>query len=395
VEALQPGWLSSHSGVEFYGSVADYLVALGDVEGTRYCERRALDLHRRVGYQEAIDMMTARIEACIGDPTRAIELLDAVEVGSCAQPNTRWVRQLERALALSRLGDAEAARVALDEAMAATRAMGVADLPIRFEAALLERIAATGDDDRVHLGAPDLVDDRVVIEVLGGFVVRRGSHDATPPDGHPSTLVKLVALQRTITVDALIDTLWPDADAATGRARLRNTMNRLRSRSGDVVERVGQTLVLGAHVVTDLDRFEAAAARAFAAPEMQRVGLARQAVSGYNGQLLPGDLYEDWAAAPRERLTRRFVALVDLIAAGAEAEGGLDDAARWLDIGIDADPLDEHRYARLAAVLAAQGRGAAARQVAERAECVFSEMGIDVGPTLRSLLDQHPSPARV
>lgn len=394
VEDLQPGWLSSHSGVEFYGSVADYLVALGDVAGTRYCEERALDLHRRLGYREAIDMMSARIEAHIGDPHRAIELLDAAERGSCAQPNTRWVRQLERALALRRLGDDDGAHRALDAAMASTRAMGVADLPVRFEAALLERIVEPGSGDGALARPGELVDDRVVMHLLGEFTVQRGALDVTPPDGRPSTLVKLVALHRTIMVDVVIDTLWPDADPTIGRARLRNTMNRLRSRSGDIVERVGQTLVLGARVVTDLELFDATAADAFAAPAEQRVGLARRALSGYAGPLLPGDLYADWAAAPRERLARRFVALVDIVADDATAQNNLDEAARLLDAGISADPLDEHRYARLAAVLEAQNRRSAARQVAQRAEQVFAEMGLEVGPALRRLLDPAPAPTR-
>jgi DNA-binding SARP family transcriptional activator len=221
--------------------------------------------------------------------------------------------------------------------------------------------------------------------MLGTFAVRSGQRDLTPASGHPSTLLKLLALRGTMTVDAAIDALWPDADIDTGRARLRNTMNRLRGKAGACIERRGESLELAEGVRCDIDAFERAAAEALAGDPSMRIGLARQAISLYTGELLPGDAFEDWAAAPRERMLRRYVALIDLVANAAGQEGNYDEAARLLDLGVTADPLDERRYVRLGQVLLTQGRVAAARQVAERGVAVLDELGLPPGPELSRL----------
>ena len=382
VEALQPGWLSSHSGIEFYGSIADHMVTLDDIEGTRYCETKARELHERWHYQGAIDMMMARIEAHIGDPRAALALLERADASLGAQPNTRWVRRLESALACLRLGDLDRARAFVDDAMQIAQSMGVPDLPARFERPLLDRLAALNADDST---ATTTTDERFVITLLGTFSVRHGHRDLTPPAGHPSTLVKVLALRRRLTVDAVIDVLWPETDLDTGRARLRNTMNRLRSRSGAIVERQDDSIMLAPASITDVEAFEAAAAEALVADGARRVGLARKAISLYADELLPGDVFDDWTAAPRERLMRRFLALVDLVAEAAAAEGSLDEAARLLDIGIASDPLDEQRYVRLGHLLKNQGRTAASRQVSQRGIAVFTDLGLEPSQELLQL----------
>ena len=382
VEALQPGWLSSHSGIEFYGSIADHMVTLDDIEGTRYCETKARELHEQWPYQGAIDMMMARIEAHIGDPQAALALLERADASLGAQPNTRWVRRLESALACLRLGDLDRARAFVDDAMQMAQSMGVPDLPARFERPLLDRLAAL---NAVASTPTTTTDERFVITLLGTFSVRHGHRDLTPPAGHPSTLVKVLALRRRLTVDAVIDVLWPDTDLDTGRARLRNTMNRLRSRSGAIIERQDDSLMLAPASITDVEAFEAAAAEALVADGARRVGLARKAISLYADELLPGDVFDDWTAAPRERLMRRFLALIDLVAEAAEAEGSLDEAARLLDIGIASDPLDEQRYVRLGYLLRNQGRTGASRQVSQRGIAVFTDLGLEPSRELLQL----------
>ena len=134
------------------------------------------------------------------------------------------------------------------------------------------------------VSAADLTATR--LQILGGFRLVVGGEDRTPQPGHPTTLVKVLALRSTVTVDGAIDLLWPDADLAVGRTRLRNTLHRLKDRSGSIVVRDGETLRLAAGVAVDA---------------------GAHALALYTGDLLPGDLYEDWAAVPRERLQRRFV----------------------------------------------------------------------------------------
>jgi DNA-binding SARP family transcriptional activator len=383
VESLRPGWLNGYQGIEFYGSFCDFFVSLGDTESARACERKARALHETYPYAEAIDMMSARIESIIGDPAVAIAMFDRLDDSIGAQPSTRWVRRLEAAVACRRLGDHARSQALIADAFAITHEMGVADLPYRFEGRLLEMLdIGAGEAGTAAEAGPT---DRYTVTMLGGFAVRRGNTDVTPPAGHPSTLVKLLVLRKHLTVDAVIDQLWPEADVDTGRARLRNTMNRLRTRSGAIVERRDDSIVLADGVVSDVDTFERAAAEALAAPDAQRIGSARQAIALHAGQLLPGDMFDDWAAGPRERLMRRYLALLDLVAAAAEADGALDEAARLLDMAIAADPLDEQRYVHLGRLLRRQGRRSAARQVAERGVAMLAELGVEASSDLVEL----------
>ena len=94
---------------------------------------------------------------------------------------------------------------------------------------------------------------------------------------------------------------------------------------------------------------------------------------------------EGTAAGPRERMLRRYLSLIDMVAEAAEREGNHDEAARLLDLGIAADALDERRYVRLADLLMTQGRANAARQVAERGLAVFGELGLPPGAELLRL----------
>jgi len=383
VERLRPGWLDQANGVEFWGSLADQFIALGDTESLQHCRTKAEELGARVGYPQAVAMMTARIDALSGDEaaTRAaLVTLAELDRSVGAAVNTRWVRRLEAAVASLRLGELDAARSYAAASIALCEEMGLPDLARRFELPLVQQLAPVWPAEQ-----GDTVPDATTITMLGTFAVRTGHHDVTPPAGHPSTLLKLLVLRKTMTTDAVIDALWPDADIDTGRSRLRNTMNRLRTRSGALIERRGETLELVSTARADTDVFERAAADAIAADPSMRIGLGRQAIALYTGELLPGDTFEDWAAAPRERMLRRYLSLIDMVAEAAQADGNHDEAARLLDLGIAADALDERRYIRLADLLLSQGRANAARQVAERGLAVFAELGLPPGTELLRL----------
>jgi DNA-binding SARP family transcriptional activator len=218
--------------------------------------------------------------------------------------------------------------------------------------------------------------------------VTDGARDVTPPPGRPSLLVKLVAARTTMTNDEVIDILWPDADLAAGRARLRNLLNRLRTNCRDVVTRRGQSLVLAAGVEVDASRFEALAAAAMSARPAERVGLSRHALSLYPGELLPGDRYEDWVIAIRERLRRRYLALADLVADDAIERGDLDDAIHLLDAAIAAEPMDESRYVKAASALIRQGRRGTARDLVDRAVRLADDLGLRLGVELLGLRDE-------
>lgn len=97
--------------------------------------------------------------------------------------------------------------------------------------------------------------------------------------------------------EALIDQIWPDADLAAGRNRLRNALSVLRSALSEAgceqilqVDRDSVRLVPGT-LVCDVQRFEEAVAR-------QQWLEARHT---YAGELMPGH-FEEWVDEERQRL---------------------------------------------------------------------------------------------
>lgn len=382
-----PGrWLGEYAGGEFLAIAADMLAALGpDTGWQEYVERFLARADGPIMEDKTVSI-TSRVSAMYGDPEEAERLLAGRDSSAYAVERDRWARRLLRALAALRRGDEELARRLVREAITEVEAMGVADLPARHEGLLVSRLSAVWPAPPDGVAGPALAPVR--LSLLGGFVARRGADDVTPAPGHPATLVKVLALRGPLTTDQAIDLLWPNADAATGRSRLRNLLNRIRAQTGDVVERKGESLVLSPTVVVDVTQFESSAAAALAADEVSRPGLARLALGAYHGELLPGDAYEEWAAAPRERLRRRFLALVDIATTASLKAGELDEAVRLLDAAIEVEPFGEERYVKAAGALLVQGRRATARDLVGRGVAALAELGVEPGPALATLAEQ-------
>ena len=373
VERQRGDWLSGGQEAEFLGSSAELLTLVGDLVGYDHYVERAQRIAEEIDYPEVVTTPRAFHAAEHGDPADGLRLLDELETMPGVAPGNAARRLLLRSVALLRSGREEDARATLGEALRAASAMGVPDLLHRHhprQVALLAGLLAEA--------GPREVGSR--LQLLGGFALVTAEGERTPQPGHPATLVKVLALGATLTTDAALDLLWPDADPSTGRARLRNTLNRLKERSGALVVRRGDTLRIDDQVTVDAEGFERAAAAALAAPPDKRVGRARHALALYTGELLPGDVYADWAAVPRARLQRLHVSLLDLVAEDAFARGELDEAARLLDLGIAAEPLDDARPLRLCRLLAQQGRAGTAREVAGRALAALEELGVEPDP---------------
>lgn len=375
VERNRGAWLTGGQEAEYLGSSAEHLTLVGDLVGYHRYVEQAEVLAKEIGYPEVMTTPRAFFEAEHGDPVVGLELLDELETMPGVAPGGAARRLLVRAVALRRAGDPDGAREALTRALRACADMSVPDLLHRQHPHQLALVA-----DLLGEAAPSPAEPR--LQMLGGFTLTVGESDRTPAPGHSATLVKVLALAGPTTTEAAIDLLWPGLDPGTGRARLRNLLNRLKERSGHVVHRQGDVLRLDPLVHVDADGFATAASAALAAPSQERVGRARHALALYKGDLLPGDVYDDWAAGARARLQRRFVALADLVAEDCVERGDLDEAASLFDLGIAAEPLDEQRPLRLCRLLAAQGRTGAARQVAGRTVAALRDLGVEPDPEL-------------
>jgi predicted ATPase/DNA-binding SARP family transcriptional activator len=232
------------------------------------------------------------------------------------------------------------------------------------------------------------------VRTLGAFAVWRGTVPMAvpiPAQGKAAALFKclLGAPDHRLHAEALTDLLWPDAAAADGAGKLRQTMYHLRRALGtdhtgaDYVQRHGDLLVLvpapGARPPADwLDvaAFEQAAARALA-----ETGAAacRAALALYGGEYLPEDRYEDWAATRREELRQQHLAVLLHLAEIREREGGLGEAARCLRAILAIDPFHESAARGLMRIHAATGRYAeAARTYRLVSEALQQELALPV-----------------
>jgi DNA-binding SARP family transcriptional activator len=365
-----PGpWLDQYAGHEFLVDAALMMTMIDDSCGLgHYLERAKSHMHAN---DDLLALLNARTEAIDGDPLRALTLLADLEGTAYADPGLAWQRALVSAVAELRSGNRERAEELVGQALRATDLLGLTDLAERFEGRLVRMLAPVWPR---HAGRE--AKSIVHLTMFGGFSVRRGSEDCTPAAGHGATMIKLLALRGELTAERIIDALWPVADLATGRQRLRNLLNRVRSQSGDIIVRRGDSLSLHPEVVVDVTEFEKAAAEVFATDGPRRAGVARLVLGTCSGELLPSDTYEDWAAGPRERLKRRFLSLVDIVIDDSFERADLDDAVRWLDVAIAVEPLEESRYVRACEALLVQGRRATARQVAGRARAMLEDLGV-------------------
>ncbi len=169
-------------------------------------------------------------------------------------------------------------------------------------------------------------------------------------------LLKYVALNARAHAEQVIEVLWPEVGRAAGRNRLRTVLSRLRVSAGNVVEREGETLVLNEAVQLDLNEFltEARRAQALAHNDLTlATAVARGAMARYQGDVLPDDLYEDWAERPRQNARQVMLDLLDMCATEAARRGDLDTLRRVVERTIEFAPYDDFRYMRAASALLA------------------------------------------
>jgi DNA-binding SARP family transcriptional activator len=379
------GWFDRLAGIDFLAHAADIRMILGDRDGARVMLERAEGRAKGTERADQPKLARARFEAMYGDPAQALALVDALADNPTVFRRDRWLRLLLRAVCLARLGQAQEAAALVHESRRAAEDIGDPDRPDRREPELLALALPSA--------IPTTTPASTIVVLLGRFAVERDGVDVSPAAGRPATLVKLVALRGHLTADEAIDLLWPETDLATGRARLRNVLSRIRATCGPLLDRDDDSIALADTVEVDAQRFEKEIEKVSSAPPPERAGQARRALARYTGELLPADLFADWAAAPRERIRRKYLGLVDVIADAAMADGDLDEACRLLETAITTGPLEEERYVRLARALLAQGRPRRAQRVLDQARAVATDLGVEPGAQLRQLAREldHPT----
>lgn len=375
VERHPGDWFEHPTGAEFFADAALALARVGEACLAAAYAERARERASVLGHPEIAWIATGAVEARFGDPLAALDVLGRFAASPQQAPRDEWRTLLFQAFAASRCGDGRVASFSA-QAYAAAEALGHPDLPARHEPDIAAALGASPGPAAFE------------VTLLGGFAVSASGRAVAPPPGRGATLVKLLALSRgPVSGEEAVEVLWPGSDGPTGRRRLRNLLNRVRAACGDLVARDGEALVLDASAEVDARAFEGLAAGVRSAAAGEQAGLARAALARYAGDLLPGDRYEAWASAPRERLRRRYLDLLDLLSDDAVERGDLDEAIRLLDQAQIAEPLDESRYVRAAELLLFQGRRGSAAVLVERALALRERLGLPETPTLNRLRD--------
>jgi predicted ATPase/DNA-binding SARP family transcriptional activator len=217
----------------------------------------------------------------------------------------------------------------------------------------------------------------VEVKLLGGFAV---VVDGDRVDGpwrlrKAKTLVKLLAVapEHRIHRDVVIDQLWPDADPDSGANNLHQALHAARRVLGnDRIVLRDEMVVLGpgGDVAVDVDVFLAAAAAVDGTPSSLAGALTR-----WTGDLLPEDLYEDWATPPREQLANRRAGLVVKLAAALLEQGETGEAAVALEPLAVERPDDEEVHRAWLQALFAGGRRSDAAQAFDRLCQALEEYG--------------------
>jgi DNA-binding SARP family transcriptional activator/energy-coupling factor transporter ATP-binding protein EcfA2 len=241
------------------------------------------------------------------------------------------------------------------------------------------------------------------VRVLGSLRVRNGSGTAVTLGAKERLILALLVarLGQVVTVDELIDTLWPQDPPRTARRTLQAYMARIRGelgrgaddgRSSGVItsDAPGYRLALDPLTV-DAEQFVRLAGLGSAALVEGRAGAALEALNEalalWRGPAYAG--FEDAAFARGEarRLEElRRTAQEDRFRARLAAGTSPAAVAADLEAHVAAEPLRESGWALLATAYAAVGDQAAALGAIVRARTILAEeLGVDLGPELRAL----------
>jgi DNA-binding SARP family transcriptional activator/alpha-beta hydrolase superfamily lysophospholipase len=206
-------------------------------------------------------------------------------------------------------------------------------------------------------------------------------------------LVYLAEARGPVSRETLAALLWPEMPADAARARLRRTLNRIRTAFGEDVLQTDRTSiqwVSGLSVHVDAHEFELGCDR-------RRFG---EVVHLYRGDFLAGFSIagcaelEEWAFFRREALRGRLVQALEHLVQNQNAEGNHLAAAASASRLASLDPLNE-LFARhlIRSYLLAGDRTAAQRQYAALRQRLHEELGVSPEAETRALLEQsHISP---
>jgi predicted ATPase/DNA-binding SARP family transcriptional activator/DNA-binding CsgD family transcriptional regulator len=238
----------------------------------------------------------------------------------------------------------------------------------------------------------------VRIRLLGGFSVSVDSRSIARNEWHlrkAAALVKLLALAEghRLHREQAMDLLWPDLGKKAASNNLRNAVHAAR-RALDAAEgsrhlaSEGDSLVMcpGVELWVDVDAFEQAASNA---RRSRDPAAYRLAIELYAGELLPGDLYEEWAEEHRRRLREEHLSLLLELARLCEERAEFDCAMGALRRVVAEEPAREEAHAGLMRLYALLGnKGEALAQYVQLEGVLAKALGTEPAASSRVLREE-------
>jgi DNA-binding SARP family transcriptional activator len=246
---------------------------------------------------------------------------------------------------------------------------------------------------------PTVATARLSVRVLGGFAVIRSGRPVPISEWKSRKARDVLKILITrhgapVTRDELIEWLWPDqaSDGSAGQllsvalSHLRRVLDPARASAADrfvTAERQAVALRVD-ELDVDLQAFVRDARLGLAHVEDGRPDDAATALEAaearYSGDLLPEDLYADWAIAPREKARGLYVRVASALAdlAGGNGDPGL--AGRYLMRAVAVEPYDEGAHLGLVRALDADGRRSDARRAYQAYVGRMAELEVEPAP---------------
>ncbi len=224
------------------------------------------------------------------------------------------------------------------------------------------------------------------VKLLGELTLEvDGRHVELPASRRARSLLGLLALERrTHPRGQLAARFWPDVLDESARTSLRSALSALRRALGTDADRYllatrdAVALAGPDEVWTDVGEFERLVAE----------GRFEDALELSRGDLLE-DLDDDWVYERRDEHRTSVAALLERMAAAAEAVGDPAAAVALTRRQVALDPLSEEAHRELIRHLAANGdRSAALTTYRRLADRFASELGIVPSPATRELVEQ-------
>jgi DNA-binding SARP family transcriptional activator len=245
---------------------------------------------------------------------------------------------------------------------------------------------------------------RVQIYLLGRFEVTREERVLQAADWsrhNAAALLQRLALERRLLKDQAIEFLWPEARPESGANNLYQTLYTLRQALNaalgpgtaevtfhfeDGILQLNQSAWVDAH---EFERLCSSPQFFESGQEKSSIADLQQALSLYQGDLLPDDLYTEWTLVPREALCRLHRKASLALAAHHRETHDYAAATALLQPLLKRDPADEPIHRELMRLCALDGRRhRALRQYQACTEALAADLGVAPDPETEALYAQ-------